>query len=140
MAIDRAIVFTCKICWILSNVILEQFLFENEKRPFEDLVSDVLKLNGKLFIFTCGKNFCQLKNLPILITSSLFIRMKTFSGGHRKVMVCNGLSKNHNRKKKRLFPWHFGLFDACFSIIHKIIKCVSLTPCNHHDQCKSCQP
>ena len=74
MTIDRSMGFRCKIYWILSNVILEQFLFENEKQPIEDLVSDVSKLNGKLFRFTCdgtniyhiqiicGKNFCQLKN------------------------------------------------------------------------------
>ena len=28
---------------------LEQFLFENKKQPFEDYVSDMLKLNAKLF-------------------------------------------------------------------------------------------
>ena len=27
---------SCKICQILSHVILEQFLFENEKRPFQN--------------------------------------------------------------------------------------------------------
>ena len=42
----------CKICRILSNVILEQILFEFEKWPFENWVSDMLKLNGKLFRFT----------------------------------------------------------------------------------------
>ena len=51
MAIDRAMIFRYKISRILSNVILGQFLFENEKQPFENWVSDVWKLNGKLFRF-----------------------------------------------------------------------------------------
>ena len=53
MAIDRAIIFRYKISRILSNVILGQFLFENEKQPFENWVSDVWELNGKLFRFSC---------------------------------------------------------------------------------------
>ena len=62
MAIGSVMVFRCKICWILSNVILEQFLFEFEKQPFEDLFSDVLKLNGKLFRFTCdGTYICHIQ-------------------------------------------------------------------------------
>ena len=54
MAIDRAMIFRYKISRILSNVILGQFLFENEKQSFENWVSDVWKLNGKLFRFSCG--------------------------------------------------------------------------------------
>ena len=53
MAIVRAMIFRYKISRILSNVILGQFLFENEKQPFENWVSDVWKLNGKLFRFSC---------------------------------------------------------------------------------------
>ena len=53
MAIDRAMIFRYKIFRILSNVILGQFLFENEKQPFENWVSDVWELNGKLFRFSC---------------------------------------------------------------------------------------
>ena len=36
MAIDRAMIFRYKISRILSSVILGQFLFENEKQPFEN--------------------------------------------------------------------------------------------------------
>ena len=54
MAIDRAMIFRYKISRILSNVILGQSLFENEKQSFENWVSDVWKLNGKLFRFSCG--------------------------------------------------------------------------------------
>ena len=29
--------------------------------------------------------------------------IKVFPGGHRKATACNGLSKNHNRKKKGFY-------------------------------------
>ena len=61
MAIERAMIFRCKICWILSNVILGQFLFENQKRPFKNLVSDVLKLKSCLDSPVRGHTFITSK-------------------------------------------------------------------------------
>ena len=60
--------------------------------------------------FNCEKNFCQLKNWHISVQSSFSIpheNMRLFSGGHRKVTACSGLSKNHNWKKKGLFQSNF---------------------------------
>ena len=66
------------------------------------------------------------------------MKTRIFSGKHRKATACNGLSKNHNRKKKG-YSHEISLFDACFLIIYKRIKWVSLTPYNHHFKHKSCQ-
>ena len=48
-----------------------------------------------------------------------------FSEEHRRATACNGLRKNHNRKKKVYFHEIFP-FDTCLLIIHNRIKCISL--------------
>ena len=86
------------------------------------------------------KELLSTEKLIILVQVFLFIpheNIKMLSGGHRKATVYNGLSKTIIERRK-VYIREILLFSCLFLIIHKRVKCVSLTPYNHHYQCKSC--